>query len=224
MCGRYTLHGPHSRFRDHFDVEAWPDFADRYNIAPSAWAPVVRRSPEGSRVADLLRWGLVPHWAKLETLGARLTNARSESIADKPSFRTAYRRRRCLVPASGFYEWQTVAGQTWKQPYYITLKGGGPMAMGGLWESWTNSDGEILRTFCVITTGANAAMAPIHDRMPVLLRPADWAAWLDARTDVAQLAPLLAPPPSDAIRAWPVSRKVSRASEEGPELIQPAGP
>lgn len=222
MCGRYALYGPHSRYRDHFAVDAWPEFADHYNIAPSTFVPIIRQAPDGRRVADLLRWGLVPHWAKDETIGAKLNNARGESLADKPSFRSAYRWRRCIVPASGFYEWQFVPGQAWKQPYYVTLKGGEPMAMGGLWESWTSPEGEFIRTFCVITTGANALMAPIHDRMPVILPTVAWRAWLGPETDVAEIALLIAVVPPEAIEVRPVSRKVGNAREDGPELIEPA--
>jgi putative SOS response-associated peptidase YedK len=223
MCGRYALYGPISRNRDHFQVDDWPDFPDRYNIAPSLSVPVIRQAPDGRRVADLLRWGLIPNWAKDPSIGAKLNNARSESVAEKPSFRSAYRRRRCIVPASGFYEWQAVPGQTWKQPWYIHLKADEPMAMGGLWESWTDpASGEILRTFCVITTAANEIMAPIHDRMPVILRPADWVAWLAPGSAMEQVAPLVVPAPADSMEAWAVSRKVSSAREEGPELIEPA--
>jgi putative SOS response-associated peptidase YedK len=221
MCGRYTLYGPHSRYRDSFSVDEWPDFTDRYNIAPSASVPIIRQAPNGRRVADLLKWGLVPHWAKDITIGAKLSNARGESIAEKPSFRTAYRKRRCIVPASGFYEWQQVPGQKWKRPYYITLKDGLPMAMGGLWESWASPEGEILRTFCIITTAANEVMAPIHDRMPLLLVRDDWGRWLDPETKPEDISPLVSPAPDATIEARRVSRKVTNAREDGPELIEP---
>jgi putative SOS response-associated peptidase YedK len=221
MCGRYALFGPHARYRDHFQTEAWPDFADRFNIAPSLSTPVIRQAPDGRRVAGLLRWGLVPHWAKDQTVGAKLNNARGESIAERPSFRSAYRRRRCIVPACGYYEWQAVPGQKWKQPWYIHLKDDEPMAMGGLWESWADPlCGEIVRTFCVITTGPNEVMAPIHDRMPVILRPDAWAAWLAPETSMEQIASLVAPAPAERLGAFQVSRKVSNAREDGPELIE----
>lgn len=221
MCGRYALYGPISRNRDHFEVDDWPDFPDRYNIAPSLSVPVIRQAPDGRRVAGLLRWGLIPHWAKDEAIGAKLNNAGGESVAEKPSFRSAYRRRRCIVPASGFYEWQEVPGQR-KQPWYIRLKSGEPLAMGGLWESWTNPDGEIIRSVCIITTGPNAVMSPIHDRMPVILRREDWVQWLAPNAAMEQIAPLIAPAPAETMQAWPVSRKVSSAREESPELIAPA--
>jgi putative SOS response-associated peptidase YedK len=222
MCGRYALYGPHSRNRDYFGVDEWPDFSDHYNIAPSAVVPIIRKAPDGRRVANMLRWGLIPNWAKDETIGAKLNNARGESVAEKPSFRSAYRKRRCLVPANGFYEWQQVPGQKWKQPYYITLADGNPMAMAGLWESWTDPAGEIIRTFCIITTEANEVMAPIHDRMPVLIRPDAWSAWLDPGTDLTTIDPLITTAQPEEITTRAVSRKVSNAREEGPELIDPA--
>ena len=218
MCGRYALYGPQSRYREHFHVDAWPDFPDRYNLVPSLELPILRQDPDGKRVVHLLKWGLVPHWAKDPAIGAKLNNARAETVAEKPSFRTAYQRRRCLVPASGFYEWQAIAG-TGKQPWYIQLKSGEPMAMGGLWESWTSPDGEILRTFCVITTGPNEIMAPIHDRMPVLIAPVNWTAWLSAPAE--NVSPLLAPYPAESMEAWRVSRWVNKTSSDDPALIEP---
>lgn len=221
MCGRYALYGPVSRHRDDFGVPDWVDFPDRYNIAPSSWVPVIRQAPDGRRVVDLLRWGLVPTWAENEAIGAKLNNARGETVAEKPSFRAAYRRRRCIVPASGFYEWQAVEGSPRKQPWYISLLDGKPMAMGGLWESWTAADGNLVRTFCVITTGPNEIMAPIHDRMPVLLPPDTWATWLSPDSDLARIAPMIAPLPALQMQAWPVSRKVSNAREDSSDLVEP---
>jgi len=216
MCGRYALYGPASRLREHFSVADWPDFGDRYNIAPSLECPVIRLSPQGERLAHLLRWGLVPHWAKDASIGARLNNARAESVASKPSFRAAYRRRRCLIPASGYYEWQAVAGAR-KQPWFIGLVDDEPLAMGGLWESWRDPAGELLRSFCVVTTAPNALMQPIHDRMPVIVARADWESWLSPINE--DPADLLAPFPAERMRAWKVSRRVSSAREEGPALI-----
>jgi len=222
MCGRYVIYGPQSRYQEYFATEAWPDFPDRYNIAPSAPVPVIRQAPDGRRVVNLLRWGLVPNWSKDESIGAKLNNARGETVSEKPSFRTAYQKRRCIVPASGYYEWQEVPGQR-KQPWYIHLKSGEPMAMGGLWESWTNADGEIIRTFCVITTGPNEVMTPIHDRMPVLLRREDWPAWLSPHGDQSRVAQMIGPADAGLMEAWRVSRKVSNAREEGAELIERLG-
>lgn len=224
MCGRYVLYGPQSRHTRDFEVDGWPDFPDRYNIAPSSDVPIIRLSPEGVRVAQLLHWGLIPHWAKDPAIGYKLTNARAESVADKPAFRSAFKQRRCLVPASGIYEWQTVQGGR-KQPWYIHLKDDAPMAMGGLWESWTSPEGEILRTFCVITTAPNDLMQPIHDRMPVIIPKDCWTEWLNPRNhDTADLVAMLAPYAATAMEAWPVSRRVSNAREEGAELIAAVAP
>ena len=217
MCGRYVLYGPQSRYQAYFDTKYWPEFADRYNIAPTSVVPVIRQSPEGERVADLLKWGLIPHWAKEPGIGLKLNNARAESLTEKPSFRDAFKRRRCIVPASGFYEWK--AESIGKQPYYIHLKPDEPLAMAGLWESWRDPDGVVVRTFCIITTEANALMAQIHERMPVLLRPGDFAQWLDPEIPGEELRELLGPYPVDPMEAWPVSKAVSRASNEGAELI-----
>ncbi len=217
MCGRFALKAPASELITRFGLDECAEYAVRYNIPPGSDIPVIRQSPEGKRVLHLLRWGLVPHWAKDASIGARLNNARSESAAEKPSFRSAFQRRRCLVPASGFYEWKT-EGKI-KQPYYISLKSGEPMAMGGLWESWKSADGGVMRTACILTTGPNTLMAPIHDRMPVIIGPAHWSAWLCAPAD--QIHPLLAAYAADEMQAWPVSRRVSKTAEDGPGLVEP---
>jgi putative SOS response-associated peptidase YedK len=224
MCGAYALHGPQVRHREDFEVGAWPEFPERWKITPSSWVPIVRQAPDGQRVADLLRWGLIPHWAKDESIARKLINARGETVAEKPSFRSAYQRRRCIVPASGFYEWQQIEGQRWKQPWYFQLRDGAPMAMAGLWESWTTTEGEIIRTFCVVTTAANALMAPIHDRMPVLLPRESWATWLNPEANPANITPLVGPADPGTMTAWPVSRKVSTATANDSELIAPMPP
>ena len=218
MCGRYVCSFSIEGLIEQFELDAATSFLPHYNIAPSAVVPIVRQSPQGRRVADLLRWGLIPNWSKDPSIGARLNNARAESLTEKPSFRNAYRQRRCLIPANGFYEWQEKPGEK-KQPWYIRLKGDMPMAMGGLWESWIDPAGEIVRTFCVVTTNANEVMQPIHERMPVIIPKENWATWLDPkRYDVEAM---LAPCDASAMEAWPVSRRVSRAIEEGEELILP---
>ncbi|MBL8485490.1 MAG: SOS response-associated peptidase [Rhodocyclaceae bacterium] len=217
MCGRYALnHRPADLIRI-FELVGCPEFGPRYNIAPTADVPVIRLSPEGERVAHLLRWGLVPHWAKNPSIGARLNNARGETVAGKPSFRDAFRRRRCIVPATGFYEWK--AEGRLKLPHYMSAADGAPLALGGLWESWKAPDGTLLRTCCIVTTGPNAVMAPIHDRMPVILGAGEWRTWLESPPDEA-LA-LVRPCAPEMLRAWPVSRRVSRAAEEGEDLILP---
>jgi putative SOS response-associated peptidase YedK len=217
MCGRFALKSPPAKLVERFGLDECADFTPHYNIPPGTDIPVIRQSPEGKRVLHLLRWGLVPHWAKDPSIGNKLSNARGESVAEKPSFRDAFRRRRCLIPADGFYEWKT-EGKV-KQPYFISLKSGEPLAMGGLWESWRRPDGEILRTACIITTGPNDVMEPIHDRMPVILRTEDWQAWLEAPVEAIQ--PLVCPYDADAMQAWPVDRRVSRTVDDDAGLIEP---
>lgn len=219
MCGRYALKTPVSKLVTRFELDEVIDFAPRYNIAPGTDVPTIRQSPEGKRVMHLLRWGLVPHWAKDPGIGAKLSNARGETVADKRSFRDAFRRRRCLVPADGFYEWKTEGRQ--KQPYYFSMKSGEPFALGGLWESWRAADGSILRTCCLITTGPNEIMLPVHDRMPVIVSPDDYEAWLTGETDDA--LDLVRPYPTDEMQTWAVSKRVSRSSEEGADLVLPDG-
>jgi putative SOS response-associated peptidase YedK len=217
MCGRFVLKTPAAALTRIFGVDEGIDYPLRFNIPPGTDIPVIRHSPEGRRVLHLLRWGLVPHWAKDAGIGAKLNNARAEGVLEKPSFRDAFRRRRCLIPADGFYEWKR-EGKL-KQPYYISLKSGQPLAMGGLWESWRTPDGDILRTCAVITTGPNAVMAPIHDRMPVIIGTDDWQAWLSAPAEAVM--PMLQPPADSLIQAWPVSRRVSKTAEDDAGLIKP---
>ena len=224
MCGRYVVAYDPETLVSGFSVTRVTPFPKRWNVAPQSPVPVVYETREGERVAELMRWGLVPHWAKDAAIGHKLNNARAEGVFDKPSFRQAVRRRRCLLPASGFYEWQpTTEPRAPKQPWYITSSDGAPLAMAGLFEAWRPSaDAEWLLTCCIITVGANALMAPIHDRMPVLLAPEQWAGWLArAAQDPLALAPLLVPSPPQGLRVWPVARTVSRGAAEGEELIAP---
>ena len=216
MCGRFALKAPPAELITQFDLGECADFPIRYNITPGTDIPVIRLSPDGKRVLHLLRWGLVPHWSKDPSIGTKLSNARGESVAEKASFRDAFKRRRCLVPASGFYEWKT-EGKT-KQPHYFSLKSGEPMAMAGLWESWTATNGSILRTVCIITTAANEIMTPIHDRMPLIIRPENWQDWLAAPTE--KINELVSAYPDEGLQAWPVSRRVSRAAEDDAGLIE----
>lgn len=220
MCGRYALSATPAELIETFKLARCIDFKMRYNAAPTSLMPVVRQSPEGDRVADLLRWGLIPNWAKDPSIGARLNNARGESLSEKPSFRDAFKRRRCLIPASGFFEWKT-EGKV-KQPYYVSYSSGQPLAMAGLWESWQDASGEIVRTYCVITTAANAVMEPIHDRMPLLINPSDYSRWIDPQVPGVDLISLIAPAPASGMQIWPVGRAVSKSTSEGPELILPA--
>lgn len=217
MCGRYVLSTRPEALAAHFGLDEYCDYPPRWNIPPGTEIPVIRQSPEGRRVLHLLRWGLVPHWASDASIGQRLNNARAETVAEKPAFREAFRRRRCLIPADGFYEWKTMDGV--KQPYYISLRSGQPLAMGGLWESWRAPDGSVLRTCAIVTTGPNGLMAAIHDRMPVIIAPEHWQTWLSGPADEAM--PLLSPYPAEPMQAWPVHRRVSKATEDKPDLIEP---
>jgi putative SOS response-associated peptidase YedK len=217
MCGRYVLSIRPEALAAQFGLDEYSDYPPRWNITPGTDIPVIRQSPEGKRVLHLLRWGLVPHWARDASIGQRLNNARAETVAEKPAFREAFRRRRCLIPADGFYEWQTV-GKV-KRPHYISLRSGRPLAMGGLWESWRAPDGGVLRTCAIVTTGPNSLMAPIHDRMPVIIAPERWQTWLAEPPDAAMT--LLSPYPAELMQAWAVHPRVSKAVEDTPELIEP---
>lgn len=227
MCGRYVVAYDPQTLVAGFSLTRVVPFPKRWNIAPQSPVPVVYETREGERVAELMRWGLVPHWAKDAAIGHKLNNARAEGLFDKPSFRQPARRRRCLLPASGFYEWQPPpAGQpakTHKQPWYISAADGGLLAMAGLFDAWRPSeDAEWVLTCCIVTTAANRLMAPIHDRMPVLLPPAARGTWLSRAEQLPEaVAPLLQPCPPELLRTWPVSRAVSRGTAEGEELIQP---
>ena len=224
MCGRYVVAYDPETLVSGFSLVRVQPFPKRWNVAPQSAVPVVHETREGERIAELMRWGLVPHWAKDDKLGAKLNNARAEGIEGKPSFRQALRRRRCLLPASGFYEWQALPSG--KQPWYITPTTSPLFAMAGLFEAWrapgAADDAPWMLTCCVITTEPNALMAGIHDRMPVMLAAQDWAAWLDrSLVDPAVLTPLLRPCATELMQAWPVSKAVNRGSAEGEPLIIP---
>ena len=228
MCGRYVVAYDPNKLISGFSVVRVTPFPKRWNVAPMSMVPVVHDTREGERVADLMRWGLLPHWAKDEKLAAKLNNARAEGMADKPSFRQAVRRRRCLLPASGFYEWQ--ATPEGKQPWYISPRDADAdeplFAFAGLFEAWrapgAGADADWLLTCCIVTTAANALMAPIHERMPVTIAREHWAQWLDRKLqEPAALAPLMAPADPARMQAWPVSRAVGRSSVEGEALIEP---
>jgi putative SOS response-associated peptidase YedK len=207
-------------------------FEPRYNIAPTQEILAVRMDAErGEREAAMLRWGLIPSWSKELQAGPPMINARGESIAEKPSFRTAVRRRRCLIPADGFYEWQKVAGSTSsksskKQPYYIHYRDNRPFAFAGLWEAWSakgapSGDSPKLESCTIVTTSATKALAAIHDRMPVILEPADYALWLDpAVQDPAAVQHLVAPNDDEAIIAEPVSTHVNRVANDDPRCVE----
>ena len=217
MCGRFALARCPDEETRRFDLAECADFTPRYNIVPTTDIPVIRCSPTHQNVLHQLRWGLVPHWSKDPTIGSRLINARSESLTEKPSFRSAFARRRCLIPADGFYEWDRQG--TTKQPYYFTERNGELLAFGGLWESWTAPDGSLLRTTCIITTQATGEVALIHDRMPLIIPMDKVTAWLTGTPEEVQK--LLRPASYETLRSWPVSRNVNRVQEEGPKLIEP---
>ena len=223
MCGRYVLYGPPSRLTEYFDLRDCAAWAPRYNIAPQSDILVIRQRPELGRVGQTVRWGLIPHWAKNPAIGLKLNNARAETVAGKPSFKTSFERHRCLIPANGFYEWQAVSedGKLRKQPWYICPANGGEFfAMAGLLAAWKSPQGQDIVSACVITTTPNEVMAPIHDRMPVLLAPGQFDAWLDpACRDTAALSQFLLPAPAEGMVAYPVSRRVSSARNEGMDLI-----
>jgi putative SOS response-associated peptidase YedK len=215
MCGRYVLASPGAVIAEHFRLSEVPAYTPRYNIAPTMDALVVRETPAGEREAVMLRWGLVPAWTKDPASGSRMFNARAEGVADKPAFRAAFRRRRCLVPADGFYEWQPVAGGR-KQPYFIRLASGAPLALAGLWEHWHSPGGDAIATFTIVTTAANEAMRAFHDRMPVLVAPADHDEWLSSPNPSALLGPWAGEP----FEIRPVSTRVNSARNDSPDLLE----
>lgn len=220
MCGRYFQQRPTAEVAAYFEaVNATPNLAPNWNRAPTQDGLVLRRHPEtGARHLDALRWGLVPRWAKDPSVGSRMINARSESLAEKPAFREAFARRRCLVAADGFYEWRT-EGRA-KQPFAVAMADGSPMALAGLWEGWRAPDGEALRTFTIVTGEANGKLSAMHHRMPVILAREDWPAWLgEAEADEAELRGLLRPCPSEWLAVWPVSPRVNKVTENDPGLL-----
>lgn len=218
MCGRFTLRTPNQILLEVFDVAEGPDFSLRYNIAPTQDIVTVRLRPEGDRELVMMHWGLVPFWAKDPSIGNRMINARSESVAEKPAFRQAFRKRRCLVAADGYYEWKKEGKK--KQPYYIHRHDDAPFAFAGLWESWKGSDPP-LQSATIITTDANEATRPVHDRMPVILRPDDYAQWLDpANADLDGLQSLLVPWEHDELQIDRVSTLVNNARHEDPACVE----
>ncbi len=223
MCGRYVSASPPSEIAKYFGAALADEqlLEPSFNVAPTNEVYAVLEA-DGARLLDHLRWGLVPHWAKDLSIGSRMINARADGVATKNAFRQAFKSRRCLLPADGFYEWQAVPGQKRKQPMFIHRRDDEPLAFAGLWERWRGPDkqGETVRTCTVITTEANAMMAPIHDRMPVILPPERWAEWLDPENhDTEHLASLLVPAPPTLLIARPVSTAVNHVRNKGPELI-----
>jgi len=227
MCGRFALHSSRERLATRFSVALGelPELAPRYNIAPSQ--PVLAlRERQGVRVAELLRWGLVPHWAEKPEGLPSLINARLETLTERPAFRHAFRARRCLIPADGFYEWQAKGrgSRSARTPYYVGLASGEPYAMAGLWEIWRSSsspDAEPLRTCSIVTVAARPEIAGIHLRMPLILPPELEALWLAGDTDLAALLARLEPIAGSALRLHPVGFDVNAVQNDGPALIRP---
>ncbi len=220
MCGRYSITTAPEALRRLFQAPgALPNLPARYNLAPTQDAPVVRQR-EGERELVMLRWGLVPPWSQGPDSGYSMINARAETVATKPAFRASFRSRRCLVPADGFYEWRKLDGG--KQPYRITLKDGAPFAFAGLWEHWTSPEGDVIQSFTIVVTDANELLRPIHDRMPVILDPADYALWLGEGQEAGiGIRSLLKPFPAEAMVAYPVSRRVSNPQNDDAQCVEP---
>ncbi len=209
MCGRFALNVKPDTLATHFNLSGALELAPSWNIAPSMNICTITAHNSSNRQLKLRRWGLIPSWAKDAAVGNKLNNARGETVAEKPSFRSALKTRRCLIPASGFYEWKSENGI--KQPWYISLKSGEPMAFAGLWETWQPAEGESVESCCIITTSANAIMEPIHERMPVILQPEQWSLWLSPQEQKSDhLLPLLCPHDATLMQAWPVSRELNR--------------
>ncbi len=221
MCGRFTLNVNPRKLTEYFGLTAYLDLSPSWNIAPSSQIYSIVADEKGSRHLKTMRWGLIPSWAKDETIGSKLINARSETVAEKPSFRSAFKYRRCLIPASGFYEWKTEKGI--KQPLYISLMSGEPMAFAGLWETWNPKEGEGIESCCIITTAANSFMEQIHDRMPVVLNPEQWSLWLSQQEYLTdKLLPLICSQESNSMQVWPVTRELNRAGfRNDAKLIEP---
>jgi putative SOS response-associated peptidase YedK len=220
MCGRYAVTSSPEAIRALFRYDDQPNFPPRYNIAPTQPIAVVRLE-QGKRRFALVRWGFIPSWMKDPKAVSLLFNARGETVIDKPAYRAAMTRRRCLIPADGFYEWQRIGGR--KQPFYVRGKGGAPLALAGLWETWTGPNGEEMETAAIVTTSANSTLAPIHDRMPVVVPSEAFDLWLNcAEVDAQTAAALIAPAPDDLLEAYAVSTAVNRAANDDSSLLLPA--
>jgi putative SOS response-associated peptidase YedK len=233
MCGRFVSASPPEEIGKYFDTAAVSEklLEPSYNVAPTNDVYVVTEDG-GTRRLDAYHWGLVPFWAKSPAAGSKMINARAETIAEKNAYRRPFAKRRCIIPADGFYEWKKVPGQKAKQPYFITRRDEEPLAFAGIWEIWRGPDKakekdapEQLRSCTIITTSANETMAPIHDRMPVILPASKWDEWLDpGNDDTAALGELLVPAPPTLLRLQPVSTEVNNVRNKGAQLIEPAVP
>ena len=219
MCGRYSIVMTPAMMRGFLNYAEMPNFPSRYNVAPTQPIPLVRMW-EGQRQFVLMRWGLLPSWVKDPKTFTLLINARADTVNEKPAFRNAMKRRRCLIPADGFYEWKRDGGA--KRPYLIRMKGGAPFAFAGLWETWVGPNGEELDTAAMITTDANAVLAPIHHRMPVILPLDTFDMWLDcANVSALEASALLVPAPAAAMEAFEISPAVNHVANDSSEIQQP---
>ncbi len=221
MCGRFALSSPAARLRERFRLAAAPEpYEPRYNIAPTQ--PVLAIANRATRLLRPVRWGLIPHWAADPGIGHRLINARAETLLRRPAFRDALLRRRCLIPADGFYEWQRQPRGR-RLPYYVRSCDGEPFALAGLWDVWHSPQGERVASCTIITTDANAVVAPVHERMPVILSPGSYDRWLDAQVaDASALETLLRPCPPEWLEAYRVAPLVNSPANDGPQCVTPA--
>jgi putative SOS response-associated peptidase YedK len=221
MCGRFVQYSDPEIYARHFDTPTLFDVEPRYNLAPTQPVLVVRKTKAGTRELVPLRWGLIPSWSKGPESGYSMINARAETVDSKPAYRTAFKHRRCLIPTEGFYEWKK-EGRT-KTPFLVRRKDGEPFAMAGLWERWHGKDGETIESCTIIVTEANALVQELHDRMPVILAPEDYAAWLDPENkDAEGLRKMLRPAEPKAWALREVSRKVNSPKNDSPDLIESA--
>ncbi|MEW6494911.1 MAG: SOS response-associated peptidase [Cyanobacteriota bacterium] len=221
MCGRFSQRQSAEAIAQAFQIVEVPPLTPRYNIAPTQPVATVVRTPKHEgRQFKMLHWGLIPSWAKDPKIGSKLINARAETVAEKPAFRSAFRQRRCLVVADGFYEWQQQENKKQKQPYYFRLKEESPFAFAGLWERWEDTNGEEIESCTFLTTEANELMGPIHNRMPVILDPKDYELWLDPEVKKPELLqPLLRPYPPEEMTAYPVSKLVNKPTNDSADCI-----
>jgi putative SOS response-associated peptidase YedK len=221
MCGRYRLTAKERYLRDHFGLDDDPSWTPRWNIAPTQQVATVRQDArEPRRIFRLVRWGLIPYWAKDPAMGFKTINAQAETAVEKPAFREAMRRRRCLIPADGFYEWQKITPQE-KQPYHFSMLDDSVFALAGLWESWRDPAGQTIETCTILTTKPNALVAAVHDRMPAILTPESYDLWLDPGiTDPSRVIECLTPFDARLMKKYPVSTRVNRAENDDPECAQ----